>query len=81
MKYIAKPVRQRVVFHPRLEPLFNQASYAFLNQILRLLPSNTTLAKAEGMVRFYLEGKQPLQKQAWPPPLESRRAELEASLT
>ena len=73
MGYAAKPVRQRVVFHPWLRPLVNGASHTMLGRLLRWRPGNPTLAKAEGMVRFYLEGKRPLQVQNWPEPLCDRR--------
>lgn len=66
MGYTAKPVRQRVVFHPWLSPLFNPVSHAALRQLRRWRPENTTLAKTEGMLRFYLEGKRPLDQQTWP---------------
>lgn len=66
MGYIAKPVRQRVVFHPWLSSLFNPASHAALLQLRRWQPGNPTLAKTEGMLRFYLEGKRPLDQQSWP---------------
>lgn len=69
MGYTAKPVRQRVVFHPWLSPLFNSASYAALRQLRRWQQENPTLAKTEGMLRFYLEGKRPLDQQSWPEPL------------
>ena len=66
MGYTAKPVRQRVVFHPWLSPLFNSTSLAVLRQLRRWQPENPTLAKTEGMMRFYLEGKRPLDQQTWP---------------
>jgi hypothetical protein len=66
MNYKARPVRQRVVFHPWLAPLFNRASHAAARQLLRWRPGNPTLAKAEGMLRFYLEGRRPLEEQHWP---------------
>jgi hypothetical protein len=31
-----------------------------------LRPDSPALAKAEGMVRFYREGRRPLAEQAWP---------------
>ena len=40
------------------------------------LPGSPTLAKAEGMVRFHLEGQRPLAEQGWPPALESRKDDL-----
>lgn len=76
MGYEARPVRQRVVFHPWLRPAFGRASHALLRQMQRLRPGHPRLSKTEGMVRFYLEGKRPLQDQDWPPPLHDRREEL-----
>lgn len=73
MGYVAKPVRQRVVFHPRLRFLFNSTSHALLRQMLRLQPNHPLLSKAEGLVRFYLEGKRPIGEQRWPEPLVGRR--------
>ena len=66
MGYTARAVRQRVVFHPLLAPLFNPASHGALRHLRRWRPENPTLAKAEGMVRFYLEGRRPLIQQDWP---------------
>jgi hypothetical protein len=79
MGYRAKPVRQRVVFHPLLAPLFNQATYAGVNWLLDLRTDSAALAKAKGMIHFYLEGKRPPAEQDWPECLSSRRSEsLEA---
>jgi hypothetical protein len=69
MGYTAKPVRQRVVFNPWLKPLFNPASHALLRAGLRLRPDNPAMSKAEGMLRFYLQGRLPISKQLLPPPL------------
>lgn len=69
MRFVAKPVRQRVVFHPALAPFFNGVTHALLRALLRLQPGNQTLSKAEGMLRFYRQGQLPLDKQDWPPPL------------
>jgi hypothetical protein len=69
MGYMASPVRQRVVFHPRLAPLFNPVTHALLGFVKRLRPGNPTLSKAEGMVRFYIEGKRPVEQQRMPEPL------------
>ncbi|GAB4491589.1 MAG: hypothetical protein Fur0016_23370 [Anaerolineales bacterium] len=68
MGYFPKPVRQCIVFSPFLRPLVNPLSHAALKTALRLIPSSYVLAKAEGMFRFYLNGKQPLEQQS-PPPL------------
>jgi hypothetical protein len=69
MGYTAKPVRQRVVFHPWLRPLFNSASHTVLKAGLRLNPGNPTLSKVEGILRFYLQGRLPISRQTLPPPL------------
>ncbi len=79
MGYSAKPVRQRVVFHPWLAPLFNPASHAVLRQICRWRPENPTLAKTEGMLRFYLQGKRPLDQQTWPEALAHHALETATS--
>ena len=76
MGYTAKSVRQRVVFHPMVAPFFNKASHILIKRLCNLFPSNPFLAKTEGMVRFYLEGKRPLSEQTWPEPLEGRKEEL-----
>lgn len=69
MGYTARPVRQRVVFHPLFKPFVNPASHGVLKVGRMVAPGNPTLAKAEGMFRFYLQGRQPLPKQPRPEPL------------
>lgn len=66
MKYLAKPVRQRVVFSPFVQPFINRLSYCFLRICLNMWPGSSKIAKAEGMFRFYLQGKRPLSEQIWP---------------
>jgi hypothetical protein len=66
MGYTAKAVRQRVVFHPWVAPLVQPAAHAALKRLLALRPSSRILAKGEGMVRFFLEGREPLEDQTPP---------------
>jgi hypothetical protein len=80
MGYRAKAVRQRVVFHPSLQPFVNQGSHALLRASLRLRPGNPLLAKAEGMFRFYLHGKRRLDAQPWPQPLCDEKDAILSSL-
>lgn len=75
MGYEARPVRQRVCFHPRLVPLFNRTSYRLAAWLSRRLPGRMTLAKAEGLIRFHLEGQRPLARQDWPAPLAGPKLE------
>jgi hypothetical protein len=77
MRYKAMPVRQRVVFNPWLKPFINRVSYAVIKQLRNFRPGNATLAKAEGMFRFYLEGQRPLNQQAWPEALIQTKSEEE----
>lgn len=69
MSYIARPVRQRVVFHPSFQSVVNPLTHSLLVMSRKVLPSNPTLAKAEGMFRFYLQGRLPLARQPRPEPL------------
>jgi hypothetical protein len=66
MGYTAKLVRQRVVFHPWLGPVFSPVTHALLRFMKQLRPRNPMLSKAEGMVRFYIEGKRPAEQQRIP---------------
>lgn len=80
MGFTAFPVRQRVVFHPWLDPLLGNASHAVVKRLVRWFPNSLVLAKGEGMLRFYLEGRCPPTEQTWPEGLVARRSELLASL-
>ncbi len=66
MGYTIKPLRQRVVFNPLLAPCFNRYSHALVRRLLDSRPDSTVLAKTEGMIRFYLQGKLPLDRQPVP---------------
>ncbi len=72
----ARPVRQRVVFHPWLAPALNHLSHAALMKLVRWRAESPTLPKIEGMVRFYLEGRRGLEEQVWPECLADRRDEI-----
>lgn len=62
MGFLAKPVRQQVVFHPYLEPMANKVSHVLIKRLLKRFPESYFLAKAEGMLRFYIEGKRPIDQ-------------------
>ncbi len=66
MGYTARPVRQRVVLRPWLRCLAHPTGYRLLHAARKRWPGVSRLAKAEGMFRFYLEGKKPLAEQTWP---------------
>lgn len=61
----AVPVRQRVVFHPLMQPLVN----AFSRKLIHILNqgiNHAGIQKLEGMVNFYLQGRLPIDEQDWP---------------
>ena len=66
MGFNAKVVRQRVVFNPVIEPFIRGSSHRLVSWLMLRYPQNAALAKAEGMIRFYLHGKLPLTQQEWP---------------
>ncbi len=54
MGYVAKPIRQRVVFRPRIAPFANALSYRFVSAMSNWRPSDRRFSKARGMLRMYL---------------------------
>jgi hypothetical protein len=46
-----------------------------VRRLLWLRPGSPALAKAEGMVRFYREGRRPLAEQVWPAALADQGAD------
>jgi hypothetical protein len=76
MGLTARPVRQRVDFHPWLRPLATTTAHRLFASLLQRDSGNPIIAKTEGMLRFYLEGKQPLTYQRWPECLAPRKEEM-----
>lgn len=66
MGYTARPVRQRVVFHRWAERAIRPWTHRLVSGALQRKPTSRVLAKAEGMLRFYLQGKLPAASQEWP---------------
>jgi hypothetical protein len=79
MGYSAKPLRQVVVFNPHLQPFINDMSHGFIKALLNIFPSNSAISKAEGIFRFYLQGKRPLSEQDWPKVLLGQKDAILAS--
>jgi hypothetical protein len=80
MGYRARPVRQRVRFHPLAAPLFNRATHALTRRLLRASDGHPTLSKAEGLIRFYLEGQRPAHSQPRPAVLAREFADEQATV-
>jgi hypothetical protein len=66
MGFKSRAVRQRVDFHPFINPFATSAVHTRVYRLLQRDPSNPFIAKAEGMLRFHVEGKYPLARQRWP---------------
>jgi len=66
MGFEPRAVRQRVDFHPFLNPFATPTIHTLTRKLLQRDPSNPQLAKAEGMLRFHVEGKRRIVEQAWP---------------
>ena len=66
MGFEPKAVRQRVYFHPLLNPLASPTAHSLTRRLLQRDPSNPQLAKAEGMLRFHVEGRRCIDDQTWP---------------
>ena len=76
MGFSAKPLRQRVVFHPWIKPFANPLIEKSLKRLLRSDPENPRLSKAGGLLRFHSEGKLPLSEQEWPECLREHKAKM-----
>lgn len=71
MGYTAVPVRQRIQFHPGLVPILNRHTHRFTKYLVGRYPNHTRLSKIEGCLRFYQNGKLPLNQQVCPRLLKS----------
>ena len=76
MGYSARPVRQRVVFHPALQLFCKPALLPLLRKLRQLYPSSPVLAKGEGLLRFAIEGQKPLNSQELPSCLGDLKGQL-----
>lgn len=74
--FTPKPVRQEVIFHPWFQPFANSVTHDVMVRLLQLCPRSYVVAKAEGMLRFHLQGKLPLHEQRWPDCLIQVKASL-----
>lgn len=68
--YSVKPIRQRVMFHPRLAPFFGSGTSSLLEGLAGHFPENESIQKANGLMKFYLNGRLSLIRQPFPENLE-----------
>lgn len=66
MGFEPRMVRQRVEIHPYLKRLVVPSFHNGTRMLLKRFPSSPQLAKAEGMLRFYFDGKRPVYEQPLP---------------
>jgi hypothetical protein len=80
MGFLPKVACQQVAFSPLLRPFATSLTHAVIRRLYRRFPSSPSLAKAEGILRFHLDGARPPSDQAWPECLSDLRpAALEAA--
>jgi hypothetical protein len=77
MGFLAKPVRQVVLFHPYISPWIQPLVFKTMMRFRNFFPGSF-VTKAGGMMNFYLEGKKPLDEQQWPGILTNQKAGLQA---
>lgn len=80
MGFTPRVVCQQVAFSPLLRPLANPLAHAVIRGLYRRFPASPSLAKAEGILRFHLDGARTPGDQAWPDCLAELRADALASL-
>jgi hypothetical protein len=66
MGYRPYRVRQRIVFSHLVSPLVGNVTHNVVRALKRAMPGNSQLAKAEGILRFYIQGLKPAAQQSWP---------------
>lgn len=69
-------VRQRVDFHPWLTPFATPTLHNLTANLLKHSDGNHLLSKAEGMLRFHVNGKRSLAEQEWPKCVNPLKDEL-----
>ena len=74
--YSARLVRQRVVFHPAVPRAAIPSANKVLKAACKLFPKNNTLSKAEGFLRFYMNGRLPIADQKLPELVSKHKEEL-----
>ena len=66
MGYYAKPVKQRVVFSPFVAKIINSDTYRLFRVFGKFFSNNSYFSKAEGLMRFYIQGSSPGRQQGNP---------------
>jgi hypothetical protein len=64
-----------------VKPFANQFTHGIVARLLARKPSSRMLAKTEGMLRFYLQGRLPLGEQPWPECLLEQKDSLMTALS
>ena len=64
-----------------LSPFVNYQTYHLIETFSKKNPSSSFFAKAEGMARFYLNGKKPLDDQEWPEFVSQHKEKIIDSLS
>ena len=76
MGFQLKIVRQCVDFHPVIRLFATPTALGWVTRLKNRFPLFPSFSKAEGMLKFYLEGRKPIEEQAWPECLLGLRRQL-----
>jgi hypothetical protein len=80
MGFNAIAVKQKVVFNPLLKPLIGKSMHKAVTALMKHYPDKASLAKAEGMIRFYLHGNLSLDQQEWPDSIKHLNPEAHGTI-
>lgn len=62
----SKVICQHVAIHPFIRPFIARPVHSLADKLHKSYPSSNILAKSEGILRFYLEGRNPVRQQNVP---------------
>jgi hypothetical protein len=62
----SKVICQHVAIHPLIRPFISGPVHTLADKLHKHYPSSNILAKSEGILRFYLEGRNPVERQNIP---------------
>jgi hypothetical protein len=69
----ALPVRQVVDFHPLVRPWLGNVTLRAIEAVRRIRPNDSRISKLDGLLRFHINGRKPLDQQERPAVLDAMR--------
>lgn len=66
MGFVPDYIKQQIFFNPIIRPFIGKNSYRIVNKFHEIMPDRPFWAKAEGTLRFFIEGNQKPEEQKLP---------------